>query len=399
MRAGIARIPDGTYSFADRYDCPEIDGELDLSCTIAVQGEEMHLAFDGSPQVRAGLNMTFTALLSTVYYAVKSLVDPTILPNAGLARPLHVTAPTGTIVNCVHPAAVNGRLGTCQRVVDLIFGALAPATPDSVIAASNGACTSVTFAGSRPGSNALWVYLETIGGGSGARASKDGLDGVHVHMTNTSNLPVEALEREYPLTLLRYELVDGSAGAGRYRGGMGLRRTYRAETECRVRVDIARVLSEPWGLFGGAPAAALPSTPPARSIMAVSPCIRATRWRSSPPAPGVIRAHRNQTDGGVAHIRIPANNRPPSMGTIDPVKYDASCETRNATTPATSSAVPSLPTGMRRSLSERASCVSAVFRKSVAIVPGAIALTPTPCGASSKAMTRVNASSAALLAA
>ncbi len=110
MRAGIAAIPDGAYSFADRYDCPEIDGELDMSCEITVAGDEMHLHFDGAPQVRAGLNMTYTALLSTVYYAIKALVDPTILPNAGLSRPLHVTAPEGTIVNCVHPAAVNGRL-------------------------------------------------------------------------------------------------------------------------------------------------------------------------------------------------------------------------------------------------------------------------------------------------
>ncbi len=253
MRAGIARIPDGTYRFADRYDCPEIDGELAMSCAITVSDDEMHLHFDADPQVRAGLNMTWTALLSTVYYAVKTVVDPTILPNAGLARPLHVTAPEGTIVNCVHPAAVNGRLGACQRVVDLIHGALAEAVPERVTAASNGACTSVTFAGQLPDSNRLWVYLETIGGGSGARASKDGLDGVHVHMTNTSNLPVEALEVEYPLTLLRYELVDGSGGRGRQRGGMGLRRVYRAEADCRVRVDIARVLNAPWGLLGGEP--------------------------------------------------------------------------------------------------------------------------------------------------
>ena len=253
MRAGIAAIPDGTYRFADRYDCPEIDGELDLSCEIAVRGDEMLLRFDAPPQRRAGLNMTYTALLSTVYYAVKTLVDPSILPNAGLSRPLHVTAPEGTVVNCVHPAAVNGRLSLCQRVVDLIFGALAPALPERVTAASNGACFSITFAGHQPLDNALWVYLETIGGGSGARAGKDGLDGVHVHMTNTSNLPVEALEVEYPLTLLRYELVDGSGGAGQYRGGMGLRRVYRAEHECRVRVDGARLLSPPWGLFGGRP--------------------------------------------------------------------------------------------------------------------------------------------------
>jgi N-methylhydantoinase B len=137
--------------------------------------------------------------------------------------------------------------------VDLIFGALAQAVPERVTAASNGACFSITFAGHQPQDNSLWVYLETIGGGSGARPSKDGLDGVHVHMTNTSNLPVEALETEYPLTLLRYELVDGSGGAGRWRGGMGLRRVYRAEAPCRVRVDGARFLSAPWGLDGGEP--------------------------------------------------------------------------------------------------------------------------------------------------
>jgi N-methylhydantoinase B len=157
------------------------------------------------------------------------------------------------VVNCVHPAAVNGRLSLCQRVVDAIFGALAQAVPDRVTAASNGACFSITFAGHQPRDNALWVYLETIGGGSGARPTKDGLDGVHVHMTNTSNLPVEALETEYPLTLLRYELVDGSGGAGQWRGGMGLRRVYRAEAPCRVRVDGARFLSAPWGLDGGEP--------------------------------------------------------------------------------------------------------------------------------------------------
>src|SRR6185437_1963689 len=235
MRAGIAAIPDGVYRFADRYDCPEVDGELDLSTEITVRGDSMHLHFEAPPQIRAGLNMTMTALLSTVYYTIKTVVDPTIPPNAGLARPLSVSAPLGTIVNCVHPAAVNGRLSLCQRVVDLIFGALAPAVPDRVTAASNGACFSITFVGHQPDDNRIWVYLETIGGGSGARSSKDGLDGVHVHMTNTSNLPVEALEVEYPLTLLRYELVDGSGGPGRHRGGMGLRRVYRAEHDCRVR--------------------------------------------------------------------------------------------------------------------------------------------------------------------
>jgi N-methylhydantoinase B len=251
MRAGIAAIPDGVYRFTDMFDNPEIDEELEFSVEITVAGDAMKLHFDSPPQVRAGLNMVYTALLSTVYYAVKTVVDPTILPNAGLARPLEVTAKEGTILNCAHPAAVNGRIAACQRVVDLIHGALAQAVPERLTAAGNGACASASFIGVDPRTGGTWVYLETIGGGFGARATKDGLDGVHIHMTNTSNLPCEALELEYPLTLLRYELVDGSGGAGTTRGGMGLRRVYRAEAECRVQMDGGRMKSAPWGLAGG----------------------------------------------------------------------------------------------------------------------------------------------------
>jgi N-methylhydantoinase B len=251
MRAGIAAIPDGIYRFADVFDNTEIGVALPISVEITVVGDRMTLDFDGPPQVRAGINMTYTALLATCYYMVKSIVDPTILPNAGLARPLTVTATQGTILNCVHPAAVNGRIQTCQRVSDLIMGALAQAIPDRVMACTNSCCTVATFVGQMPADGTIWVYLETMGGGSGARPTKDGLDGVHVHTTNTSNLPVEALEPEYPLTLMRYELVSGSGGAGQFRGGMGLKRVYRADADCRVRLDVSRTLSRSWGLRGG----------------------------------------------------------------------------------------------------------------------------------------------------
>lgn len=251
MRAGIAAIPDGTYRFADVFDNSEIDGTLPLSVAITVAGDSMTLDFDAPDQLRAGINMTHTALQATAYYVVKSVVDPTILPNAGLARPLTVTARAGSVVSCVHPAAVNGRVQTCQRVADLILGALAHAVPHKVTACSNSACTVATFIGQRKDTGAIWVYLETMGGGSGARHDKDGLDGVHVHVTNTSNLPIEALESEYPLTVLRYELVDGSGGIGRFRGGLGLRRVYRADEDCRVRVDVSRLSSRSWGLDGG----------------------------------------------------------------------------------------------------------------------------------------------------
>lgn len=250
MRSGIASIPDGTYRFSDLFDAESLREQLEFSVTITVKGDEIHLDFVSPPQVRAGLNVVYTALLSTVYYAVKTVVDPTVLPNAGLARPIHVTAKKGTLLNCAHPAAVDGRIAACQRVVDLIHGALAEVVPDRVTAACNGSVAVASFSGTRP-DGSLWVYLETIGGGFGARHNKDGLDGVHVHMTNTSNLPLESLETEYPLTLVAYELVDGSGGAGEFRGGMGLRRVYRAEADCRVSVGGSRFVSHPWGLKGG----------------------------------------------------------------------------------------------------------------------------------------------------
>src|SRR5262249_32678747 len=252
MRAGIAAIPDGIYRFTDVFENGEIEGELPISVEITVSGDAMKLHFVSPPQVRAGINMTYTALLATVYYAVKSVVDPTILPNAGLARPLTVTAAEGTVLNCVHPAAVNGRVQTCERVSDMIFGALARAVPERVMACTNSACSVATFVGQRPDDGTIWVYLETMGGGSGARPDKDGLDGVHVHITNTSNLPVEALEPEYPLVVESYALVPDSGGPGRWRGGLGICRQIRAEEhECHAFVHGARRLSAPWGLAGG----------------------------------------------------------------------------------------------------------------------------------------------------
>ena len=251
-RAGIATIPDGMYAFEDRFDTEELDEELVFRVVITVRGDEMWLSFDSPPQVRAGLNVVWTALLATVYYAVKTIVDPDIPPNAGLYRPIHVSAPPGTVLNCSPPAAVYSRSQTCQRIVDLIHGALAPAIPDRIIAACNGANTSITFSGVHPRTGEYYVYLETLGGGFGARATKDGLDGVQVHVTNTSNLPVECLEPEHPLVVERYELVDDSGGPGTWRGGMGIRRTIRVVGhEAELSVSSTRRRSAPWGLFGG----------------------------------------------------------------------------------------------------------------------------------------------------
>src|SRR4029450_12728552 len=158
MRAAIAAMPDGTWRFEDVFDNEEVAGLLPMS--VEVEGEAMSLAFTAPEQMRAGINMTYTALLATTYYVVKSVLDPSIPPNAGLARPLKITAPEGSILNCLAPAAVNGRLQTCQRVSDMILGALAQSVPERVMACSNSACTVAYFIGKRPGDGSTWVSLE-----------------------------------------------------------------------------------------------------------------------------------------------------------------------------------------------------------------------------------------------
>jgi len=256
-KAGIRQIPTGVYEFTDYFDVTSFPEPLPLRVKIEVKGDEMHLDFSGNPpQMRNPFNLTWTALLSTVYYAVKSLIDPTILPNAGLYRPIKVTAPKGSILNCQSPAAVRERTETCQRVVDLIYGALAPAIPERVTAAHNGANTGVHFFGLHPHTGQFFTYIETIGGGFGARATKDGLDGVQVHVTNTSNLPVECLESDYPLVVERYELVRDSGGPGKWRGGMAIHRQIKVvDGEIDFSADGTRQAVPPWGLFGGKPGA------------------------------------------------------------------------------------------------------------------------------------------------
>lgn len=255
LRAGIASIPDGVYRFSDRFDSEELDEELTLGVSVRVDGDSITLDFTENPdQVRAGLNMVYTALLATVYYAVKTVTDPDAPSNAGIYRAISVVARPGSILSSVAPAAVNSRTNTCQRVVDVILGALAQAVPERVVAACNGANTAITFSGVDPRSGSYYVYQETLGGGFGARATKDGIDGVQVHITNTSNLPIEALETEYPLVVEEYALEPDSGGAGRWRGGMGIRRRIRVvDHDAVVCVSSTRRLSSPWGLAGGHP--------------------------------------------------------------------------------------------------------------------------------------------------
>ena len=254
IRAAIAALPDGVYRFADAMDDDGVvPAPIPICVAITVAGDAIALDFAGSgPQCAGDINVVYFALLATVYYALKAALDPTIPANSGFYRAITVTAPEGSIVNARPPAPVAWRTQTCQRIADVVLGALAQVAPERVPAAGNGANCAMVFSGTDPRSGKPYVYLETLAGGAGAGPTGDGMDAVQVHVTNTSNLPVEALEAEYPLLVTEYALVEGSGGPGHHRGGRGLRRTIEIlGHEARLLGTTERARLAPWGLRGG----------------------------------------------------------------------------------------------------------------------------------------------------
>jgi N-methylhydantoinase B len=256
MRAAISEIPPGTYKFEDVMDGDGI-ATLDIPICLAltVTGDKIHLDFAGtSPQVAGNINTTRNAVQASVCYALIAVLDSNMPSNQGVLDVVEIDIEPGTLLNSVFPAPVAARAHACQRAVDVVLGALAQALPERVIAAANGANTTAVFSGVDPRTNSPYLYLETLGGGMGARARKDGKDGVQVHITNTSNLPVESIEQEYPLRVEEYSLVTDSGGAGKFRGGMALRRVLvPVDHDCVFNGAGERFRHKPWGLFGGEP--------------------------------------------------------------------------------------------------------------------------------------------------
>ncbi len=256
LRSGFDAIPAGVYSFEDVMDDDGLEArDLAIKCRIEIAKGRIVLDFTGTAkQVPGNINCTLNATQAAVSYTLKALLDPDVPNNQGVLSAYEIIAEPGTIVNCVFPASTAARAHVCQRIVDVIIGALAPAIPKLAVGAANGANTTAVFTGTDPRNGRTYVYLETLGGGFGGRASKDGKDGVQVHITNTSNLPVEAIESEYPLIVDSYSLLQDSGGAGRYRGGLGLRRVIRAVGHESVFSGHGeRFRHAPWGIFGGEP--------------------------------------------------------------------------------------------------------------------------------------------------
>ena len=256
MRAAIAELPDGEYAFDDVMDDDGLGTtDIPIRLKVTVSGDRAVFDWRGtSPQVRGNINLPVNATQAAVAYALRALLDPEIPNNQGVLDCFEIVTDRSSLVDCIAPAPVAARAHTSQRLIDIIIGALAPALPDRAVGASNGANTTAVFSGTDPRTGKPYLYLETLGGGFGGRSDRDGRDGVQVHITNTSNLPIEAIETEYPLRVLGYGFVHDSGGAGEHRGGCGLVRIIApVGHDCTFNGAGERFANAPWGIFGGGP--------------------------------------------------------------------------------------------------------------------------------------------------
>ena len=255
MRAALAELPDGTWRAEDVLDstgaATDQQRPARVAVSVSVMGDEVAFDFTGSdPQARGNVNAVEAVTVSAVSYALRAAVDPSIPANGGALRPVRVVAPAGTIVAARPPAAVGaGNVEVSQRVADVCLRALAQPCRDRVPAAGQGTMNNLLIGGDG------WVYYETVAGGQGGRPRSPGMSGVHTGMTNTRNTPIEALERTFPVRVLRYRLRRGSGGAGRQPGGEGIERDLEVLEDVTASLITERRVSAPPGLAGGAPGA------------------------------------------------------------------------------------------------------------------------------------------------
>jgi N-methylhydantoinase B len=248
MAATISKIPNGDWRFEDALDDDGAgNGPVKIGVAISITGDRALVDLrNAAPQAAGCVNCPRAVALSAVYYCFACLLDELVPLNGGCFRNIDVLTTPGTVVDAQYPAAVvAGNTETSQRIVDVVFGALAKAMPDRIPAASCGTMNSVALGGEG------WTYYETIGGGSGAGPGYAGAPAVQCHMTNTLNTPAEAIELQYPLRIRRFERDPGSGGAGEFPGGDGIVR----EIEVLAKVD-GTILSDrrttrPYGLNGG----------------------------------------------------------------------------------------------------------------------------------------------------
>ncbi|MEP6569815.1 MAG: hydantoinase B/oxoprolinase family protein [Acidobacteriota bacterium] len=254
MRHVIHSIPDGFYEAEDALDDDGVSaGEVAIKVRITIEGKQALVDFTGSsPQVAGPINAVEAITVSAVSYVFRCLLAGDVPASAGLMAPIKVIAPTGTVVNAMHPAAVaGGNVETSQRIVDVLFKALAKALPHRIPAASQGTMNNLTIGGIDARTGSEFSYYETVAGGMGARPEQNGMSAVHTHMTNSLNTPVEALEYAYPLRVRQYKIRKGSGGKGKQNGGDGVIREVETLAPAHMSLLADRRKRAPYGLSGG----------------------------------------------------------------------------------------------------------------------------------------------------
>ncbi|UCG04331.1 MAG: hydantoinase B/oxoprolinase family protein [Candidatus Heimdallarchaeota archaeon] len=248
----ITSFPNGKFQYEDYLDSNGVTDDLvKIEVTITKTDEKINVSFVGTDSQQTGnVNAPRSVVFSCVYYVFRALTDPTIMTNAGLFRNIEIEIPEGSLLDPRSPAAVSsGNVETSQRIVDVLLGALAQAL-EEIPAASQGTMNNVTIGGIDQNGNPF-TYYETIGGGVGSSMNYRGISGVHSHMTNTLNTPIEALELAYPLRVNRYEFRIPSGGKGKIEGGHGLIREIECLTDAVVSLQTERRKLSPYGLHGG----------------------------------------------------------------------------------------------------------------------------------------------------
>jgi len=254
MRHMIKSIPDGSYQAEDQLDDDGIsEGEVRIAVSVTIAGDRAQVDFTGSaPQVVGAINAVEAITVSAVSYVFRCLITGDVPASAGLLEPIEVIVPRASIVNAEPPSSVaGGNVETSQRIVDVVFKALAKALPDRIPAASQGTMNNLTIGGIDSRTGKEFSYYETVAGGMGARPTLDGLSGIHTHMTNSLNTPAEALEYAYPLRVREYKLRHNSGGAGKHRGGDGVVREIETLVPARMSLLADRRKHGPYGLSGG----------------------------------------------------------------------------------------------------------------------------------------------------
>src|SRR5581483_10916660 len=262
-RAELAALPHGTYEAEGVVDSDGYGGEpvrLRARVTLSPGGARFDLA-GCDPQRRAPVNSTYAQTFSACAYALKCLIDPDLPVNDGFYRLVSVDAPEGTVANCRWPAAVVGGWETHDRLVEVLFRAVLPALPERIPAGTKGMMCQAGFGTLDAEAGTYVCFYETFAGGYGGRAGSDGPDAVQAHGQNTENAPVEETERNYPVRIGCLALRPDSEGAGRFRGGLGLRKDYVFDRPTTYTILADRDRFGPWGALGGEDA------PPAEYVL------------------------------------------------------------------------------------------------------------------------------------